>query len=280
MSESKRTPLLQARNLRLGHRTGRSREFVVAIDSIDLTIDTGEFISVVGPSGCGKTTFLEAVAGLVPVASGDLLVNGTPIKGPARNRAIVFQSASLFPWRTVEQNVWFGLEVQGRLNDETRQRTQQILRTVGLEKYMKARPDELSGGMRQRVNLARALAVSPDVLLFDEPFGALDAMTRESLQDELLRIWQSDPDGPKTTAVFITHDVTESVLLSDRVIVLSRNPGRIVADIVITAPRPRISSQWRLDPKFTEYCSEILHALHPEQKAAGRSMTAATESSV
>jgi NitT/TauT family transport system ATP-binding protein len=237
---------------------------VIACQDLNLDIKHGEFIVLVGPSGCGKSTFLEAMAGLVDVGAGEIRVDGAPITGPAKDRALVFQAASLFPWRTVYGNVIFGLQAQGRLDDDAKDRANKIIDMVGLTNWAHRRPRELSGGMKQRVNLARALVTRPSMLLMDEPFGALDAQTREVLQDELVRIWQGGALGAQTTAMFVTHDVREAVLLADRVIVFSKGPGRIAADIRIDLPRPR-NSEIRRSREFVDYEERILMELYGDK---------------
>jgi NitT/TauT family transport system ATP-binding protein len=220
----------------------------------------GEFVSIVGPSGCGKTTFLNAVDGLQPISGGQLELNGTPISGPGPDRAMVFQQASLLPWRTVLGNVAYGLEMQGRLpKPERLSRARAWIKLVGLEGFEEAYPTELSGGMQQRVNLARALATDPDMLLLDEPFAALDAQTRELMQRELLRIWAQT----RKTALFITHDIKEAVYLSDRVLVFTRRPGRVKACVEVDLPRPRELAIKR-DRAFLEYEDSIWRSIEEE----------------
>ncbi len=251
---------LVANGLQLIHKTRRG--LTLAVSDLDLYIDEHEFVVIVGPSGCGKTTFLEAVAGLVPVAGGELTLHGKKIAGPGPERSLVFQQASLYPWRTVLSNVLFGLEMQGRLTEQSRKRAHDLLEIAGLSHVVDKYPHELSGGMKQRVNLARALATDPALLLLDEPFSALDAQNREILQDELLRIWQAD--AAKKTALFVTHDVNEAVLLADRVLVFSPSPGRVALEITIDAPRPR-SAGWRRSAEFLAYGDRIIDALrHPK----------------
>jgi NitT/TauT family transport system ATP-binding protein len=252
---------LEARNLQLGHRSRRSGAFTLAVSDLNLQIMEHEFVVIVGPSGCGKTTFLESVAGLVPVAGGSLTLDGTAIKGPGPERSLVFQQASLFPWRTVLNNIQYGLQVQRRLNAETRKYARELLEVVGLGHAADKYPHELSGGMKQRANLARALATDPKLLLLDEPFGALDAQTRENLQEELLRVWEADTSHGRRTALFITHDVAEAVLLADKVVVFSPAPGTVTKVLSIDVPRPR-DAEWRRTAEFTAYCDEILTALH------------------
>ncbi len=253
---------LRARELTLGYKVGRHREFNAAVAGMNLEIHRGEFAVIVGPSGCGKSTFLEAVAGLVPVNGGELTFGGQPILGPDQRRSLVFQQASLFPWRNVRENVAFGLVAQRRHGKQDQERVEHLIDLVGLRDHAHKVPQELSGGMRQRANLARALATDPDLILLDEPFGALDAMTRATLQEELLQIWQSDDGrGEGKTALFITHDVAESVLLADRVFVFSMAPAHVAHEVKIDVPRPRDAS-WKRSAQFSEYCDELLEALH------------------
>lgn len=208
---------------------------VVAIDRIGLTIRDGEFVCLIGPSGCGKSTLLNMLAGLEYPSQGSVLADGQPITGTDPSRVLIFQEAALFPWLTVQDNVEFGLTMRGAGKAEREATAQRLLRMVHLEQFSQAWVHELSGGMRQRVALARALAVAPAVLLLDEPFAALDALTRDRLHAELQEIWQQT----STTIVFVTHNVREAVVLGDRVLVMSARPGRIVAEHVIDLPRPR-----------------------------------------
>jgi NitT/TauT family transport system ATP-binding protein len=257
-------PYIEVDHLYLGYPGKRRHEAVIACRDLNFTISQGEFVVLVGPSGCGKTTFLEALAGLAHPGAGGLRIGGQAVTGPGRDRSLVFQSPSLFPWRDVYGNVIFGCQAQGRLDDAAKARATDVIKMVGLGDVAHRRPQELSGGMKQRVNLARALVTEPRLLLLDEPFGALDAMTREVMQDELVRIWQDSDIGASTTAVFVTHDVSEAVLLADRVIVFSRAPGRIIEDIQIELPRPR-ASELRRSPEFTQYEERILAALYGKQ---------------
>lgn len=259
------TPYIEVEHLYLGYPGRHRGEPVIACRDLNFTIGRGEFVVLVGPSGCGKTTFLESLAGLAPVGAGELRIAGKPVSGPGRDRGLVFQSPSLFPWRDVYGNVIFGCHAQGRLDDAARARANAIIEMVGLSHVAHRRPHELSGGMKQRVNLARALVTEPRLLLLDEPFGALDAQTREVLQDELVRIWQEAAIGESTTAVFVTHDVREAVLLADRVIVFSQPPGRVLQDIRIELPRPRLSGV-RRSPEFTQYEERILSTLYGRQQ--------------
>jgi NitT/TauT family transport system ATP-binding protein len=206
-----------------------------ALRGIGLTVERGEFIAVVGPSGCGKTTFLRIVAGLEPATTGEVQLDGRVVRAPGSDRGFVFQNDSLLPWRTVFANAIIGCEVAGSLGPTERKRTMDLLKLVGLEGFEHYHPRQLSGGMRQRVNLARALAIDPEVLLMDEPFAALDAQTREIMQTELLRIWN---EGRKTV-LFVTHQIDEAVFLPDRVLVFARRPGRLQEEVNIPLPRPR-----------------------------------------
>jgi len=206
-----------------------------AIKQLDLTVNKGEFLAIVGPSGCGKSTFLDMIAGLAKPSSGEIYIDGKLITGPALDRGIVLQGYALFPWRTIRKNVEFGLEVKKIPQKERVEISQKFIELVGLEKFADRYPHELSGGMKQRVAIARALAYDPEVLLMDEPFAAVDAQTRETLQEELLRIWEKT----KKTIVFVTHGIDEAVFLADRVAVMSTNPGSIKEIIDINLPRPR-----------------------------------------
>jgi NitT/TauT family transport system ATP-binding protein len=224
----------------------------VALERTSLTIQPGEFICIVGPSGCGKTTLLHCLDGLHTPTSGTIRIDGREITGPGRDRAMVFQSASLMPWRTVVRNVTYGLELQGVPLREAIPRAQTMIELVGLHGFEDRHPGELSGGMQQRVNLARALVIDPEVILLDEPFAALDAQTRENMQTELLRVW----DETKKNAVFITHQISEAVYLADRVVVMSGRPGRVKAIVDVPIARPRPASA-RRDPQMFAIESEI-----------------------
>jgi NitT/TauT family transport system ATP-binding protein len=213
----------------------RTGEAVVALERVDLEVRDGEFLCVVGPSGCGKSTLLQLLAGLEPATSGVVRMGGGVVAGPGADRGMVFQSHALFPWRTVLENIAFGLEVKGLPRAERRAVAQRFAELVGLQGFEHSYPSELSGGMRQRVGIARALANEPEVLLMDEPFGALDAQTRELMQQELLEIWRKTG----RTIVFVTHSVQEAVFLGDRVAVMTARPGRIKAVIDVTLPHPR-----------------------------------------
>lgn len=237
------------RGLHKRYRSVRSTH--TALDDVNLTIRSGEFISLLGPSGCGKTTLLKIIGGLVPRSGGDITIDGEGVDKAlqARKFGFVFQDPTLLPWRTVVRNASLLLDVTGQ--QEQRQTVQQLLEMVGLMGFEDFYPAQLSGGMKQRVALARALALNPEILLMDEPFAALDAITRDRMGEELLRIW----DGTRTV-IFVTHSIPEAVLLSDRVVVLSARPGRIRADIPIDLARPR-SAQTRHTAAFAEYEAEL-----------------------
>jgi NitT/TauT family transport system ATP-binding protein len=206
-----------------------------ALHDINLSIRENEFVCFIGPSGCGKTTLLRIIAGLEKASSGTVTLAGDPITGPGPERGMVFQEYSLFPWRTVLENISFGPELKGVLTAEREAKSRQYLKMVGLERFEARYPHELSGGMKQRVAIARALVNDPRALLMDEPFGALDAQTRNIMQSELLRIWEEE----KKTVVFVTHSVDEAIYLADRIVIMSARPGRIKDIIEINIPRPR-----------------------------------------
>lgn len=223
-----------------------------ALADVNLTVEDGEFVALVGPSGCGKTTFLRTVAGLEAADEGAVYLADQKIAGPGRDRGFVFQQDSLLPWRTVMENTIVGLELAGRLDGAEAARVRKLLELVGLNGFENYHPRQLSGGMRQRVNLARALAIDPKVLLMDEPFSALDAQTREIMQTELQRIWE---EGRKTV-LFVTHQIDEAVFLADRVLVFARRPGRLLEDIRIDLPRPRNMATKR-KPEFVALVDRI-----------------------
>ncbi len=250
---------LQARDVIIHHRRQRYGDMLLAVDGATMDIADGEFVSIVGPSGCGKTTFLNAVDGLLPITSGTLTLNGRQIDRPGHDRAMVFQQPSLLPWRTVMGNVMYGVEILGVGKDEARSRAERFVDLVGLRGFEESYPLELSGGMQQRVNLARALAVDPEVLLLDEPFAALDAQTRETMQHELLGIWNQT----RKTAVFITHDIVEAVYLADRVIVFTARPGRVKEILNVDIPRPR-DLRVKREPRFVEIETRIWESIREE----------------
>ncbi|UCF07776.1 MAG: ABC transporter ATP-binding protein [Thermoplasmata archaeon] len=229
---------------------------LIAIDNLNLTVAEDEFVCILGPSGCGKTTVLRLIAGLEEATSGEIFEDGKKVTGPGPDRGMVFQEFDLFPWRTVIKNVEFGLEIKGIPRDERRRRAKQLIDLVNLEGFENAYPKELSGGMKQRVGIARALANEPDVLLMDEPFGSLDAQTRNIMQKELLRICE------KTilTIIFVTHSVDEAVYLADRIVVLTARPGSVKKIIPVNLPHPRD----RAGEEFVKIRHEVLDVLEEE----------------
>ena len=251
-----------APKLRISHLGKRFNELHALLD-INLDVERGEFISVVGPSGCGKTTFLRIVAGLEPASSGTVLLDNRALAGPGGNRGFVFQNDSLLPWRTVFANAIIGREVAGQVGAAERQRTMELLKLVGLEGFENYHPRQLSGGMRQRVNLARALAIDPEILLMDEPFSSLDAQTREIMQTELMRIWEQG----RKTVLFVTHQIDEAVFLSDRVLVFARRPGRLLESVVIELPRPRALAIKRT-AEFVRYVDHIWRLIEDDVRAS------------
>ncbi|MEU7811261.1 ABC transporter ATP-binding protein [Pseudonocardia sp. NPDC049154] len=237
-----------------------------ALDGVTLDVAPGEFLALVGPSGCGKSSLLDLVAGLSTVSGGEVLLDGRPVTGPGLDRGVVFQQYALFPWRTALANVEFTLEAAGLGRRERTRVAREALALVGLTGFEQRYPHELSGGMKQRVAIARSLAYEPEVLLMDEPYAALDAQTRESLQDELLRIWRRTG----TTIVFITHGIDEAVYLGQRVAVMTSRPGRIKDVVRIDLERPEDpDSDLRSEPGFTRYRRQIWELLHSEVRRAG-----------
>jgi ABC-type nitrate/sulfonate/bicarbonate transport system ATPase subunit len=212
------------------------------LQNVDLAVAENEFVTLVGRSGCGKTTLLNIIAGLVEASAGEVLVDGAAVTGPGRGKGMVFQQQALFPWLTARRNVEFGARSRGLARDAAVHEAAQLLTLVGLAAYADKYPSQLSGGMQQRVAIARALALDPQILLMDEPFGALDEITRIEMQDELLRVWSSR----RKTVVFVTHSITEALMLSDRVVVMRANPGIIAAEYRLDLPRPRTRSDPRL----------------------------------
>jgi NitT/TauT family transport system ATP-binding protein len=265
-----RTTKLEARRVSLEHYNERTGQYLSVLAGIDLDVFAGELVSIVGPSGCGKTTFLNAVDGLVRVTEGEIRVDGKPVTGPGPDRAVVFQNDSLFPWRTVLHNVTYGLELQGRLGRPDReQRARGLIELVGLGGFAEHYPHELSGGMRQRVNIARALAMEPQLLLLDEPFAALDAQTREFMQVELLKILAR----ARTTALFITHQISEAIFLADRVVVFSARPASIKDIIAVDLPPVR-TLDLKHQPSFVEVERRVWRLIEEEAEKTGM-MTAA-----
>jgi NitT/TauT family transport system ATP-binding protein len=250
---------LSIEDVSLTYRHAPDGASFVALDSVSLVVERGAFVAIVGPSGCGKTSLLLAVNGLLQPSRGRILLDGRPVSAPGRERALVFQEAALLPWRTVAGNVELGLELKGLRQRARRAVAREAIRLVDLEGLEDRLPHQLSGGMRQRVGIARALAVDPEVLLMDEPFGALDAQLRQALGTELLRIW----DRTGKTIVFVTHDIDEAVHLADQVAVMSAGPGRILDTFTIELPRPR-PFEVRSTPLFGEYRQRIWRHLEGE----------------
>jgi NitT/TauT family transport system ATP-binding protein len=226
---------------------------VRALEDITLDIEDGEFVALLGPSGCGKSTLLNLLAGFETPSGGDLMFDGAPVAKPGPDRGVVFQEASLFPWLNVWDNITFGPRVQRLRRDVYQTKAQAMLELVGLEAFAKALPAQLSGGMRQRVGIARVLVMSPRALLMDEPFGALDAQTRLAMQQLLLDVWET----LGTTVLFVTHDIDEAILLADRICIMSARPGRITREIPVDLPRPR-SIESLTTPAFAAYKAEIM----------------------
>lgn len=252
---SRRAVIIEARNVSKVYET-RSGERVLALRDASLDVRRGEFVSLVGPSGCGKTTMLKIIAGLYSKSLGSVKVDGREVTSPDSNVALVFQSPVLLPWRTILKNVMLPGEVRGQSRAERRERGQALLELVGLAGFENKLPKELSGGMRQRAAIARALASGSEILLMDEPFGAVDAFTRDTLNIELLRIWAQE----HKTVVFVTHSISEAVLLSDRVVVMGARPGHVIADVEVPLKRPRTLEDLAT-PAAGECANEIRHLL-------------------
>lgn len=258
---SKPVLAVEARQVVVEYERSRQKDTLVALENFTLDVHEGEFLTVVGPSGCGKSTFLNVVAGLTRPASGTIKVYGKSVEGPGPDRAVVFQDYALMPWRTVEANVRFGLEMQHRIDSTTRDKVAHYISMVGLSGFEKSYPRELSGGMRQRVGLARALATEPRLLLMDEPFAAVDAMTREIMQDELSGIVAATGQP----IIFITHSVDEAITLADRVAVVTNRPGRIREIIPVDLPRPRGRDSRHL-PEFQALRDRVWELLADEAR--------------
>jgi NitT/TauT family transport system ATP-binding protein len=258
--------VVEARNVTVEYERSGGKSALVALEDFNIGISEGEFLTIVGPSGCGKSTFLNLVAGLWFPAAGEVLVDGTPVTGPAQDRAVVFQEYALMPWRTVVGNIRFGLEMQRRIDQSTDDKIAHYIELVGLTGFEDAYPRELSGGMRQRVGLARALATEPRILLMDEPFAAVDALTREVMQDELSQIMEKS----RQTIIFITHSVDEAITLGDRIVVISNRPGRVKEIIPVSIPRPRSGRGIRHLPEYGEIRDRIWELLGDEAASKPR----------
>jgi NitT/TauT family transport system ATP-binding protein len=236
---------------------GKAASSLLVLDDVSFDVPDAQFVCLLGPSGCGKTTLIRIAAGLTTADAGQVVVDGKPVTGPGKDRALVFQSYGLLPWRSVRRNVEFGLEIGGVSKAERRAIALENIKRVGLEGFELHYPHQISGGMQQRVGLARALARDPSLLLMDEPFAAVDMQTRETLQEELLKVWNES----KRTVIFVTHSIDEAIYLADRVIVMQAKPGKIAADITIDLPRPRFDYDVKATPKFGELrhrCREAL----------------------
>ncbi|MGE4220005.1 MAG: ABC transporter ATP-binding protein [Alphaproteobacteria bacterium] len=242
---------------------GRGADAYTAVEKTTLDVPPGQFLCILGPSGCGKSTLLNSVAGFVKPTAGSVTVDGIEVQKPSPDRGMVFQQYSLFPWKTVLENIKFGPRMAGLSNGEAEGIARTFLEMVGLSAFARAYPATLSGGMKQRVGIARALANYPSVLLMDEPFGALDAQTRAMMQDSLLRIWGEF----RNTVMFVTHDVDEAVFLADRVVVMSAAPGRIIADIPVDLPRPR-DPEIVTEPEFVKLKRECIEHIRTESLRA------------
>ncbi len=260
-------PLIVAENLTAGYELERERKLLTALTNINLTVHEGEFMVLVGPSGCGKTTFINVIAGLIKPWSGTILFAGKPIVGTGADRAMVFQDYAIMPWRTVEQNVLLPFELRdlGVGQDEARRRAREVIANVGLGGFEESYPHELSGGMRQRVGIARAMVTQPKVLLADEPFGAVDAMTREVLQAQLeLLVMEA-----KQTVVFITHSIDEAIALGDRVAVISNRPGTVREIVEVDMPRPRLTEgEITAHPRYGELREHLWNLVKDEALGA------------
>jgi nitrate/nitrite transport system ATP-binding protein len=257
---------LEVRDVSMGFAINGGKDIFLALDSISTTVEKSEFVALIGHSGCGKSTLLNLIAGLLTPTQGAILCDGKPVRGPGPDRAMVFQSHALLPWMTCFDNVYLCVQqvFEKRLSRaELRDKTESALRLVHLDHAMHKYPAEISGGMKQRVGIARALAIEPRLLLLDEPFGALDALTRASLQDELVRI----VDATRSTVVMVTHDVDEAILLSDKIVMMTNGPAARIGEVVtIALPRPRDRLALAADPQFAVYRRQMLDFLYRKQR--------------
>ncbi|MGF6507957.1 ABC transporter ATP-binding protein [Paraburkholderia sp. 32] len=261
--DDRRPPALNFRRV-TRYFEGPDGSEVVALQDVNLAVRVGEFVAIVGPSGCGKSTLLSMAAGLDAPTAGEVSVDGTPLTGPRRHVANVFQNDHLLPWRTIIDNVLLPIELKGRIENKHREKAAELLRQVGLERFQNSYPHQLSGGMRQRASITRALIQDPNLLLMDEPFGALDALTREQMISDLQALWLKRGNS----VLFITHGIEEAIFLADRVIVMSPRPGRIVQTLEITLPRPRTWAGLHNDPLFQEFM-QIIRTSFEESRSAG-----------
>jgi NitT/TauT family transport system ATP-binding protein len=256
---------MQAEHLYKSFANPQTGESIEVLQDVSLSVAPSEFVSIVGPSGCGKTTLLRIFAGLIPLTDGRVLHDGELITAPSPSVGFVFQSDNLMPWRTVWDNIGLGPELRGESKKSYGPRIEGLLELVGLGGFARYYPHQLSGGMRQRVNLARALAIEPDVLLMDEPFAALDAQTREIMQDELLRIWRTTHN----TVIFITHQIDEALFLADRLLILAARPGRVQEILPVDIPRPR-SLEVKRSARFAELADHVWHGIERQVRASIR----------
>ena len=240
---------------------GQDTEHVLAVDTINLEIPQGQFVAIVGPSGCGKTTILNMLSGLIKPTVGSVQRHGQEVQGPSRDIGYMLARSALSPWRTARKNVELGLQIHGVGKSERKERAEELLELLHLEGFANAFPSQLSQGMRQRVAIARTLAIDPDLWLMDEPFGALDAQTRLVVQAEFVSLWEKSKES---TVIFVTHDLEEAVLLADRVLVMTARPGRIKSDNLIDLPRPRVIDELRFDEKFKASEHKIWRELRDE----------------
>ena len=253
-----RAVILEAKQLTQSFKHGKTERTV--LNQIDLKIHKREFICVIGPSGCGKSTFSRIVAGLDSYSGGEILIDGQPIMGPSPERGMVFQGYTLFPWKTVKENVMFGPKMKGQSDSTAEAQAREWINIIGLEKYENQYPHQLSGGMKQRVAIARALVNEPKILLMDEPFGALDPHTRQKMQRHLMDLWQNID----ITIIFVTHDMDEAILLADRIVTLKANPGEIKEIIEVDLPRPRHPDQM-LCPEFKALRQRVDQLVHADE---------------
>jgi NitT/TauT family transport system ATP-binding protein len=245
------------------YKNAQTGKDVTALTNVSFNVEKGEFVTIVGPSGCGKSTLLLSIDGLLPPSSGEIVIGGKKVTGPGQDRALVFQEFALMPWRTIEANIWFGLELRGEPKHVLKEKSDHFLKMVGLKHFAKSYPHELSGGMKQRVGIARALAVDPEIILMDEPFGALDAQTREIMQSELLKIWEEN----RKTVFFVTHGIDEAIFLADKIIVMCAHPGKVKEVIEVKLPRPR-GLEIKDDVEFARLRRHIWNLLADEVNAS------------
>jgi len=260
-------PFIDVKSVTVRYDLSRTGGTLTAVENVNLTISEGEFVTVLGPSGCGKTTVMNVIAGLVEASEGEVFVDGRRVEGPGPERAVVFQDYALLPWRSVFDNVKFGLEMQAHLRSgDWRSRVQEAIDLVGLSGFENSYPRELSGGMQQRVGLARAIVAEPRILLMDEPLGAVDALTREVMRDEIEKLITATGK----TVIFITHSIEEAILLGDRIVVFKSHPGSVLEEITVDLPRPRSERGAQSDPRYLKLRDHLWEVLQNEATAASR----------